>query len=96
MLIKPGVQMRTLQTQTLLAMLAADFLLHGELVVTAVSDGAHSPGSLHYVGYAFDCRLPEHPDSFVKELRLRLGQEFDVVPEKDHVHVEYQPKGRAA
>lgn len=92
MTIKPGVQMRTMCPQILLAILEADRILEGALVVTSVSDGKHSPGSLHYVGHACDLRLPSQPHDFVDELRSALGDEFDVVLEKDHVHVEWQPK----
>lgn len=92
MMIKHGVQMRTLSTQCLLAMQAADWLLEGEMVVTSVSEGKHSPGSLHYVGHAFDMRLPAEPALFVADLKSALGEEFDVVRESDHIHVEWQPK----
>ncbi len=95
MMIKPGVQMRALSTQCLLAMQAADWLMEGNLVITSVSEGKHSAGSLHYVGHAFDMRLPGDPDTFVADLKEALGDEFDVVLEGDHVHVEYQPKAQA-
>jgi hypothetical protein len=94
--IKPGVQMRTLSPQMLLAIIEADRILEGSLVVTSVSDGTHSSGSLHYVGLAADFRLPLEPLDFVAQLKESLGAEFDVVIEKDHVHVEYQPKVRAS
>lgn len=95
MMIKPGVQLRGLSTQVLLAMQAADWLLEGNMVVTSVSEGKHSPGSLHYVGLAFDMRLPGEPHDFVDQLQECLGEEFDVVIERDHIHVEYQPKVQA-
>lgn len=92
MKIKPGVQLRTMSSQILLAILEADRILEGSLVVTSVSDGKHSAGSLHYVGLACDLRLPPESAIFVEELREALGAEYDVVIEGDHVHVEYQPK----
>lgn len=67
-----------------------------ELVVTAGLDGAHSAGSLHYYGLAIDFRisyfLPEIAKIVCAELALKLGRNFDVRLEKDHIHVEYDPK----
>jgi hypothetical protein len=67
---------------------------HGErLTVMHVTDGRHMRGSLHYVGNAADLRFPKrHPDQIATELRKRLGSDFDVVVEKTHIHIEYQPK----
>lgn len=96
MTIKPGVQLRIMSTQILLAILEADRILEGTAVVTSVSDGKHSAGSLHYVGLAFDLRLPANPAGFVGALKAALGAEYDVVLEHDHIHVEYQPKVRAS
>lgn len=96
MTLKTGVQIRNLSPQILLALFVADRLLGGNLVVTSVSDSTHSAGSLHYVGLAADLRLPADPPKFVADLKEALGGEFDVVLEGDHVHVEYQPKARAA
>lgn len=95
MKIKDGVQMRAMSAQIALAICVADRLLGGELVLTSVTDGVHSSGSLHYVGQAFDMRLPFKAAIFVEQLKEALGAEFDVVLEKDHIHVEFQPKGRA-
>jgi hypothetical protein len=70
-----------------------------ELVITSVTDGKHSPNSLHYVGYAFDMRTRDlsqvDKKNLAVDLREALGQEFDVVVEKTHIHVEFQPKGEA-
>lgn len=96
MTIKPGVQLRTMSSQILLAIIEADRLLGGSLVVTSVSDGKHSAGSLHYVGLAADLRLPADPPGFVGRLRAALGDEYDVVLEGDHIHIEFQPKVRAS
>lgn len=76
-----------------------------ELVVTSVDDSDHSPGSLHDKGLAFDCRTEPNPDgswrpgavkpihkpALVKLMRDRLGENFQVVVEKDHLHVEASP-----
>lgn len=69
------------------------------LVITAVRDGKHKVGSLHYVGAAFDCRLAsrytQNPDTDLRilaDLKDALGPQFDVVLEGDHFHVEFDPK----
>lgn len=63
------------------------------LVIYHVTDGKHMRGSLHYVGQAWDGSLPKrNPEKVITELGLRLGLDYDVVTEKAHVHVEYQPK----
>lgn len=63
-------------------------------VITSVTDGEHSPGSLHYVGYAVDFRIPS--DRRVARqlsggIANALTREFDVVLESDHLHIEFQP-----
>jgi hypothetical protein len=62
-------------------------------MVTSVTDGKHMVGSFHYRGLAVDLRLPEaHLASKVaQDLSQALGNEFDVVFEKDHIHIEYDP-----
>lgn len=67
-----------------------------EAVVTSVCDGRHMLGSKHYEGLAADFRIshvfPGSVPKIVSELKADLGAEFDVVLEKDHIHVEYDPK----
>jgi hypothetical protein len=70
-----------------------------ELVVTSLKDGKHSDASLHYSGNAFDLRTrtmtEEQLGLVYNSLKLRLKPRgFDVVLEKTHIHVEYDPKGR--
>lgn len=66
-----------------------------ELIITEGTGGVHSRNSLHYVGFAVDIRnrhMGKQQDSIVASLRDALGDEFDVVVEKTHIHIEYQPK----
>ena len=63
-----------------------------ELVITSGKDGIHGKGSLHYEGKAVDLRTWNVIASLVSRLQAALGPNFDVVLEKDHIHVEYQPK----
>lgn len=67
-----------------------------ELVITSCNDSKHAPTSLHYAGCAVDLRT----NYFTKataikvrdEIKERLGIDFDVILESDHLHIEYQPR----
>ena len=70
-----------------------------EAVVTSTYEGSHSPGSLHYCHQAIDIRKPAYIANiplpvvdFVAQLAQILGEDFDVVLESDHIHIEYDPK----
>ena len=67
-----------------------------ECVVTSLNDSTHSRTSLHYAGCAVDLRNRNIPErqrgAILQDLRARLGAEYDVVDEENHVHVEWQPK----
>ena len=64
-----------------------------ELVITSALEGIHSPGSLHYYGYALDLRTryfsKEDGKTALIDLRDNLGLEFDVIWHDSHIHVEY-------
>lgn len=98
--LKPGVRLGGLKPEALYAITATERCLseHSvrDTVITSISDGRHMPGSLHYIGHAFDFRrrdlTPELVDAIVKDLAEALGEDFDVVLKPTHVHVEYQPK----
>lgn len=65
-------------------------------VITSAADGTHKQNSLHYVGKAFDLRtrdlLQGHAEAAREKLAAALGDQFDVVLESDHIHVEFDPK----
>lgn len=97
MKLKPGVRVQGLGPETALAMMITAAVYDQQqltLTITSVVEGQHRRGSLHYVGAAFDCRLPpaEYLDGIVSTLDAYLGDDFDVVPEATHIHIEYQPK----
>ena len=73
---------------------AAIYQRYGEdLYITAKRDGLHGLGSLHYEGLAFDIRYPlKEIEGLIDEIKKELGPDFDVVPEGDHIHLEYDPK----
>ena len=64
--------------------------------ITSCVDGRHGKNSLHYVGYAIDVRIwdiiSDRRNWFTSELNKEMGSEFDCVLEKDHIHIEFQPK----
>lgn len=66
-------------------------------VITSAFDGKHRDDSLHYTGRALDFRSWHVPfvalPDLVAQLREDLARDFDVVLEKDHIHIEYDPKG---
>jgi hypothetical protein len=64
----------------------------GEAVVTSTYEGTHSPGSLHYVNRAIDLRLMPNSALVCDKIRKALGTAYDVVLEKDHIHVEFDPR----
>jgi hypothetical protein len=66
-------------------------------IITSGVDGTHSAKSLHYQGLALDFRTRTVPVAARQPLRDAiadaLGSDFDVVLEKDHLHVEFDPDG---
>lgn len=72
----------------------ADF---GEkLIVTCVGDGQHSTTSLHYAGSAADLRTRYFPPAVRQQVRDALKDslpdDYDVVLEATHIHLEFQPR----
>ena len=54
----------------------------------------HMEGSKHYGGGALDFRtwyLKDKP-TFARGLQGELGSDYDVILEKDHLHVEHDPE----
>jgi len=66
---------------------------NSELVLTSVRDSKHRvKNSLHYIGKAFDCRIwnyHQNLNNLVQSIKEALGDDFDVILEKDHIHIEY-------
>lgn len=96
--LKRDVRLALLQPVMVFAVIVVDdaYAARGlECVVTSGSEGRHMPKSLHYSGNALDFRILNVPpgmrDSLFSDIRSRLGVQFDVVVEKDHLHVEFDP-----
>ena len=63
-----------------------------ELRITSTYEGNHSEGSLHYADLAVDIGRDKKGQEVRAELRDKLGMDYDIVLESDHIHVEYDPK----
>jgi len=65
-------------------------------VITCGTEGKHMQGSAHHTGRALDFRTrhldPNLLDLFREEVAAALSDEYDVVLEEDHLHVEWDPK----
>lgn len=72
------------------------FASHGyDAVITSAGDEPHGRKSRHYSGDALDYRTRDIPQETLSQIRhelmKRLGPDFDVVLEKSHLHLEYDP-----
>jgi len=99
MRIKPGVILDGIQTPMLnvLVVVNAAYARQGiEVWVTCGLDGEHMEGSLHDKGLALDFRTRKIRikiiEAIAAEVKTKLGDAYDVMIEKDHLHVEHDPK----
>lgn len=97
--LKPGVSLVGLDPAMVIgAIVVADAYaeIGADCIITSALDSQHSTTSLHYAGQALDFRTrmltPEQQQELVVILKERLGQDFDVILESDHIHVESQPR----
>lgn len=67
----------------------------GQAYITSACEGEHGPGSLHPHGYALDFRIRDIPNAkrpaLAEAVSEALGDDYDVVLEPTHLHVEYDP-----
>lgn len=101
MKLKPGASLRGVQWQMFDAAIIAEpiFVAAGqEFVITSGSDGQHpDKKNIHGQGLALDCRTHDLKDlstitAVADMVRRALNPAYDVVVEKDHIHIEYDPK----
>jgi hypothetical protein len=99
LLLKPGVRVAGIRPEVLLAVVAAEGVFEEagvDLVLTACVDGKHSLGSLHYAGQVVDIRTRDVPPEMRQKLAARVrecvGEDYDMILEETHMHLEYQPK----
>lgn len=99
MRLKQGVRVVGIRAEMVLALTIADsvYTAHGHaMTITSVVDSKHSATSLHYAGSAADLRIRDLPEgvapAIVTDLEDALGDDFDVILEGDHIHMEFQPR----
>lgn len=94
--LKEGVRLHGIRAEIVLALVIADGIYESEnesLVVTSVIDGVHMHASIHYTGGAVDIRTPQaNVDRIAQRIMTAIGDDFDVVVEGNHIHIEWQPK----
>lgn len=96
------VEMAALQPAMYWALRVAEdvYQRHGveDMVITSARDGHHSLTSLHEAGAAVDLRTNNAPEGkrqpIADAIKHRLGLDFDVLFEGDHIHIELQPRRR--
>jgi len=80
------------------ARVTAPELTDNTIWVTSANDSAHMSGSLHYENKAFDLRTwnivggEKSAEFWVARMALALGGDYDVILEKDHIHIELDPE----
>ena len=107
MKIKQGVSIEKLDIRMQRVLKAVEIIWksHGEEAVITAGDKftyengkfIHSVGSLHPFGLALDFRHRYFSGPvkaiIANELENELGSDYDVVIERTHIHIEYDPKG---
>jgi hypothetical protein len=96
MRLKNGyVKIYGIKPELVLGIIILQSFFNEELIITSGSEHTtkHMPSSLHYSGNAVDIREPAETSAYTKtEIKNALGSEFDLIFEKDHWHLEFQPK----
>jgi len=97
MKIKKGVNLNGIRPEVLIGVMVADSILpkFGQgCVITSCIDGKHKRSSAHATGRAVDLRTwtLRDKESAVRIMQDSLGDEFDVILESDHIHLEFDPK----
>jgi len=97
--IKPGAKVNGIQPEMIIALMVANDVYSKydtPCGITEGTGGKHGTGSLHYVGLAIDIRtrnIVGGKEEFIaQQIRVNLGEQYDVVLESDHIHIEFQPK----
>jgi hypothetical protein len=97
MKLKDGVSLQDVSWRMFYAACVAEGIYKkygAECVITSANDGKHGDKTLHHKGLALDLRtwtLGGREMQVATDLQKALGNEYDVVLEKDHVHIEWDP-----
>jgi len=98
--LKPGVKLFGIRPEMVLASIIVASIFaefdNAQCVITSATDSKHGNYSHHYKGFALDFRTRHIKQGWLERLRERiqvaLGDEFQVVLEATHLHVEFDPK----
>jgi uncharacterized protein YcbK (DUF882 family) len=98
--LKLGASIAGLQPEMAVALVVVSGVYErlgvSEVVITSGTDGIHSPKSRHYLGFALDFRTRNVPlaqrDELAKQIKKALGQDFFVLLESDHLHIDFRPR----
>ena len=101
MKLKRGVNVTGIQPEMLIGLIVAMAVYAGleyDFIITSITDGKHSKSSRHYIGGAIDIRTRHLSKEVAQIARDRIAKalpnDFDVVLEKSHLHIEYDPRYR--
>ena len=96
--VKNGVVFKAFPREIIAVILVLSeisFDMEKDIWITSGSEGKHSAKSLHYKDLALDIRTRDFNKAEVYRvknmLEKELGEEYDVVIEKTHIHIEYDP-----
>ncbi len=104
MRLKPGARIFGLRPEMVIALMVAEQVCQSqgyEVVITAGINGQHRRASYHYSGNGVDIRIenPRDPSKFLPdpekaamEIQERLGRDYNVILEHDHIHIHFSPK----
>ena len=94
--IKPGVSISGIKPEMVLCISIVHTILEShniDAVLTSCTDGTHSKNSKHYLGYAIDLRSRDCDQAdcpaIASDMQEDLGDEFLVIFEKDHFHIQF-------
>ena len=102
LIIKEGVSLVGLRPEIMVALMMAVGAydqIDKDCVLTSALDGRHSLTSLHYTGQAIDLRTrhlsPGEALQIVDMLVEGLTDDYDIILENNHIHIEFQPRMRS-
>lgn len=98
--IKNGVVLTGIKPEMAIAACIVDqvYSQYGmqDCVITSGLDGTHKKGSKHYTGEALDFRTNNMPGNIAVKItdiaQQRLGSNYDIIFETNHIHCEFDPK----
>lgn len=103
--LKDGVQLNerhmhpAMKQIVLVAQSTAPMLERGTVWITSANDSIHHPESFHYKDQAYDIRIwniigavSVEARAWAERMQVALGDDYDVLLEWNHIHVEWDPE----